>query len=145
MPKFFKIFFIIIFLFGCGYSPIFSNQKNINIDIVNFEGDRDINNLLSQKLTRYKSKSSEKNYKIKTNSKYDKKSLTKDAKGDSTNYRLSLEITFNIAINNITKTIILKEEFDMKKGDTVFEEENYEKFIIENMIDLIIQKLIQQL
>ena len=33
----------------------------------------------------------------------------------------------------------------MKKGNTVFEEENYEKFIKENMTNLIIQKLLEQL
>ena len=65
--KFIKAGFIIIFLYGCGYSPIFSNSNNtdLNISITNLEGDKEINNLISQKLSKYKKANSEKNYNIK--------------------------------------------------------------------------------
>tara|TARA_X000000368_G_C22723320_1_gene576287 strand:- start:71 stop:517 length:447 start_codon:yes stop_codon:yes gene_type:complete len=145
--KFIKAGFIIIFLYGCGYTPIFSNSNNtdLNINITSLEGDKEINNLISQKLSRYQRVNSEKNYNIKATSKYQKDSLTKNTEGNTTNYRLSLEISFIATINSKSKTIVLNEKFDMKKGNTVFEEENYEKFIKENMTNLIIQKLLQQL
>ncbi len=145
--KFIKAGFIIIFLYGCGYTPIFSNSNktNLNINIINLEGDKEINNLISQKLSRYQKVNSEKSYNISAISKYTKNSLTKNTQGNTTNYRLSLEISFITTINNNSRTITLNEKFDMKKGDTVFEEENYEKFIKENMTNLIIQKLLQQL
>tara|TARA_Y100000768_G_C23959199_1_gene674403 strand:- start:652 stop:1098 length:447 start_codon:yes stop_codon:yes gene_type:complete len=145
--KFIKAGFIIIFLYGCGYTPIFSNSNNtnLNINIVNLEGDKEVNNLISQKLSRYQKINSERNYNISAISNYRKDSLTKNTQGNTTNYRLSLEVSFITTINSNSRTIILNEKFDMKKGDTVFEEENYEKFIKENMTNLIIQKLLQQL
>tara|TARA_B100000902_G_C27224199_1_gene871295 strand:+ start:585 stop:1031 length:447 start_codon:yes stop_codon:yes gene_type:complete len=145
--KFIKAGFIIIFLYGCGYTPIFSNSNNadLNINIIKLEGDKEINNLLSQKLSRYQKVNSEKNYNIEAVSKYKKNSLTKNTEGNTTNYRLSLQINFIATLNNIPQTITLSEKFDMKKGNTVFEEESYEKFIKENMTNLIIQKLLQQL
>ena len=147
MLKFIKAGFIIFFIYGCGYTPIFSNSNNtnLNINVIGLEGDKEINNLISQKLLRYQKGDSEKNYNVKAISKYKKDSLAKNAEGNTTNYRLSLEIKFIATINNKSRTIILNENFDMKKGDTIFEEENYEKFIKENMTNLIIQKLIEQL
>ena len=145
--KFIRIGFIIIFLYGCGYTPIFSNSNytDLNINIINQEGDKEVNNLINQKLLRYRNVNSEKNYNIKTISNYQKNSLTKNTEGNTTIYRLSLEISFIATMDNISRTITLNEKFDMKKGNTVFEEENYEKFIKENMTNLIIQKLLQQL
>ena len=145
--KFIKAVFIIIFLYGCGYTPIFSNSNNadLNINIIKLEGDKEINNLLSQKLSRYQKVNSQKNYNIEAVSKYKKNSLTKNTAGNTTNYRLSLQINFIATLNNISRTITLSEKFDMKKGNTVFEEESYEKFIKENMTNLIIQRLLQQL
>ena len=37
------------------------------------------------------------------------------------------------------------EKFDMKKGDTIFEEEKYENNIINDMTNIIVQRFISQL
>ena len=54
MLKILKYSFIIIFLTSCGYTPIYSNLKNnnINIQVQNTSGDKDLNNLIVQKLSR---------------------------------------------------------------------------------------------
>ena len=48
----FKISLILLFLSNCGYSPIYSvsNKNEININIVSLQGDKNINNLLFNKL-----------------------------------------------------------------------------------------------
>ena len=48
MLKILKYSFIIIFLTSCGYTPIYSNLKNnnINIQVQNTSGDKDLNNLI---------------------------------------------------------------------------------------------------
>ena len=60
--KFIRAGLIIIFLSGCGYTPIFSNSNNtdLNIKIINLEGNKELNNLISQKLSKYQKVNSEK-------------------------------------------------------------------------------------
>ena len=143
----FKISLILFFLSNCGYSPIYSvsNKNEININVVSLQGDKNINNLLFNKLRNYKKEKSDKNYQVKIISKYDKKILTKNTAGDPTNYRLILDVNL-IAIQNENKIEInFDESFDMKKGDTTFEEETYEKQILQNMINSIVSKFVSRL
>ena len=143
----FKISLILLFLSNCGYSPIYSvsNKNEININIVSLQGDKNINNLLFNKLKNYKKEKSDKNYQVKIISKYDKKILTKNTAGDPTNYRLILDVDL-IAIQNENRIEInFDESFDMKKGDTTFEEETYEKQILQNMINSIVSKFVSRL
>ena len=143
----FKLSLILLFLSNCGYSPIYSvsNKNEININIVSLQGDKNINNLLFNKLKNYKKEKSDKNYQVKIISKYDKKILTKNTAGDPTNYRLILDVDL-IAIQNENRIEInFDESFDMKKGDTTFEEETYEKQILQNMINSIVSKFVSRL
>ena len=143
----FKISLILFFLSNCGYSPIYSvsNKNKININIVSLQGDKNINNLISSKLRNYKKENSNKNYQVKIISKYDKKILTKNTTGDPTNYRLILDVKLTAIQNENKFEINLDESFDMKKGDTTFEEETYEKQILQNMINSIVDKFITRL
>ena len=143
----FRISLILLFLSNCGYSPIYSvsNKNEININIVSLQGNKNINNLLFNKLRNYKKEKSDKNYQVKIISKYDKKILTKNTAGDPTNYRLVLDVDL-IAIQNEKRIEInFDESFDMKKGDTTFEEETYEKQILQNMINSIVSKFVSRL
>ena len=59
------IFFILIlnFLQSCGFTPMYSNNKNvkINIENINLSGDWDLNNYIKRSLQRYSSKAASKN------------------------------------------------------------------------------------
>ena len=140
-------FVIILFIVGCGYSPIYTSfdNKNFSIKIINTKGNNEINNLLLSKLEIYKNEKSNKNFNIIMNTIYDKKILSKNEKGDATNYRLILEVKINTNINDEDIELNYKETFDMKKQDEIFEEEKYEKLIINNMITTIIRKLLNNL
>ncbi len=141
------LFILFLFLLGCGYSPIYSNlnKPNINIDVIEAIGEIKINNTIVRKLAKYKTNDAVKNYTVRIDSNYKKTSLTKDAAGNTTDYRLNLEVNFTINIEGNSKKIIFEEKFDMKKGDTNFQEEKYENILVEDMINLIIQEFVSQL
>ena len=146
--KVFSFIAVLFLLTSCGYTPMFSNleKNNIFIEIQNVEGDRTINNLIKKRLLQYqKNINAEKKYKIEILSDYKKLIITKDAAGVITNYRLTADVSFKINYNDSLKTIIFKEKFDIKKGDSLFEEQNYENLIKQDIANLIVQKFIFQL
>ena len=121
------------------------NNKNFNIKIETVNGNKNINKLIVQKLSRYQNENSEKVHNIKIESNYEKLILTKNAAGNATNFRLNIEVKFKVTTNNNLKDYKFTEKFDMKKGDTIFEEEKYENSIINDMTSIIIQRFISQL
>tara|TARA_Y100001958_G_C20767388_1_gene244783 strand:- start:60 stop:509 length:450 start_codon:yes stop_codon:yes gene_type:complete len=147
MLKILNFCLIFIFLSNCGYTPIYSNSKNnkINIQIHKISGNKEINNLIVQKLSTYDDDNSNKIYNIELKSDFQKLILTKDATGNATNFRLNMNITFISTSGENTKEYLFFEKFDIKKGDTIFEEEKYENIIKNDMINLIIQRFISQL
>ena len=147
MLKILRYTFLLIFITGCGYTPIYSNlnNKNINIQVEKINGNKNINKLIVQKLSRYQSENSEKVYNVKINSNYKKLILTKNAAGNATNFRLNVNVQFITKINDNMEEFKFTEKFDMKKGDTIFEEEKYENNIINDMTNIIVQRFISQL
>ena len=147
MLKIFKIGIIFLLISNCGYVPMYANQQDldINIKVIGLEGEKDINIILAQKLNRYQSENSQKLYEVKIISDYEKNSLTKDASGNTTYFRLVLEIDFIIKTNEVKKTLNFIETFDMKKDGTLFDESNYERTVKKEMINLILQKFISQI
>ncbi len=148
MKKYFHIFIIIPFLIlGCDYSPIYSNKNDYNFYIEKLEltGDAEINNLIDKKLKKYSKAEKEKKFSIKSTSSYKKISQSKNLSGKTTNYLISIKVTFQIKKANITRTFSSTEEFLIKNFNNKFEEKNLEKIKIDNSIDLIINKLIIEL
>ena len=147
MLKILRYIILLIFITGCGYSPIYSNlaDKNINIQIEDTNGDKDINQLILQKLSRFQNANTEKVYKVKVESSFEKLILTKNTAGNATNFRLNLNVKFLTTKDGISKEFLFFEKFDMKKGDTIFEEEKYENNIKNTMTNIIIQRFISQL
>ena len=147
MLKILRYSFLLIFITSCGYTPIYSNlnNKNINIQVENVNGNKKINKLIVQKLSKYQPENSEKVYNVKINSNYEKLILTKNTAGNATNFRLSINVQFITKINDNMEEFKFTEKFDMKKGDTIFEEEKYENNIINDMTNIIVQRFISQL
>tara|TARA_B110000008_G_C16917312_1_gene543233 strand:+ start:925 stop:1383 length:459 start_codon:yes stop_codon:yes gene_type:complete len=139
------IFFIS--LQGCGFTPLykdFSNQ-NLNITILELSGDRETFNLIQNKLKKFSTNSDGEVFKIRVNARYTKEAIAKDASGQTTDYRSKIVSNFQINYKDKTKNISLSNSFDFKKINDQFEELKYEKTIKENMTEIIVQKLISQL
>ena len=96
-------------------------------------------------MSTYDDDNSNKIYNVEVKSDFQKIILTKDTAGNATNFRLNLNITFISRSSEDSKEYLFFEKFDMKKGDTIFEEEEYENIIKNDMINLIIQRFISQL
>ncbi len=106
--KLLSILFIFISLSQCGYSPMLSeNSGDFFIKNISFEGDRKINNYISNNLKKYQvSENKTKEYSIKINSSYQKNIINKDDSGNPKNYQLLARINIDLLLpggESITK------------------------------------------
>ena len=136
---------IIIFLNACGYTPLYQNNSNLNfsIEITEIEGDRKVNEAIKSNLQRFSKKSNEKiNYEIKIKTNLTKKTISKNKTGAISQIKLITKVTFVIKSNELERTFLLSEEFNIKKNNETIDEKEYEDNIKENMGTSISEKLI---
>ena len=147
MKKYIYIILMPFLFLSCDYKPIYSNKNNYNfvIEKIDFDGDREINNLINKKLKKYQNKESEKKFSIFALSSYEKIAQSKDLSGKTTNYLVTIDVSFEIKKENKVEKISFKEEFLIKNFSNKFEENNLEKIKKENLIDLVISRLVIQL
>ena len=145
-----KIFFIILsinLLTHCEYKPIYSSQNNIMYKIIttDFTGDKDINNLIADNLTRNSKDQSSKKINISFDTVYTKNILAKNNAGTITDYQINVKTTFKIQKKDGSENFIVKEKFNFQKMTDKYEEKNYEQNIKKNLAASISQKLILRL
>ena len=145
MKKNILVISLLFFLNSCGFQPIYSKNNNVNFSIeqVDFTGDRELNNFIKTNLYQYKNANNNNKIFIEAKSEYNKFILTKDGKGEVTNYELNAEIVFLIKPTN--KQIKISEKKIMESMADKFEENKYEKSIKQNFASSITFKLIQEL
>lgn len=144
MKKIF-LFISIFFIYNCGYSPLYlENKKDILINLQEITGDFELNNYIKNDLKISSDKNSSNIFDLSVETKYEKIILTKDATGVATDYRLDLSVKFTILSEN-NKTVSYKESFKIKNMNEKFEQSNYEKEIKRNFSENIKDKLILKL
>ena len=138
------LIFLLLFLFGCGYSSIYKNQKSTNfkINLQSEEGDYEMNNLIKNEIKLYSNINSIKIYNIKVDTDYKKKVLTKNSSGVITDYNLSVVSIFSINFKNKSKTFKFEENINIKSQTDTFEQNMYEKNIKKNFASSLREKLI---
>jgi len=136
-----------LFLNNCGYSPIYSKNidHKLNIELVNFEGDREINNSIKYNLKRYNIQTNEPKFFVETNSVYTKNSETKNLAGDTISYNLSASVIFNVTYGDNKKVFKFNEKSTLKNIASQIDENTYETNIKKNIGELFSNKLIMQL
>jgi len=147
IKKLIPIFLIMILLNNCGYTPRYAVNKNVNftIDLIEITGDREFNNFLKSKLTRYKKNkdNNKKNFKLNLSTEYKKNIKSRDSTGSVEKYELVIIVNAIVQSELIEpKKLIFEEKFIMNKFEDAFEEKNYEKTIKENFSDLILDRII---
>tara|TARA_Y100001980_G_C14520742_1_gene296012 strand:- start:842 stop:1297 length:456 start_codon:yes stop_codon:yes gene_type:complete len=147
MKKYIYIILIPLLFLSCDYKPIYSKKNNYNfmIEKIDLNGDREINNLIDKKLKKFQNKENEKKFSISAISSYEKISQSKDLSGKTTDYLVIINVFFEIKKENEVKKFTSKEEFLIKNFSNKFDENNLEKIKKENLIDLIISRLVIQL
>jgi len=145
-----KTFIVLLFsliLSGCGYVSVYKNigQFNYKILIVEHTGDRDMKNLINSQLKKYSEIESDKIFKIKINTNYEKNITAKDTAGKATDYQIRVTSNFNVESETINKIIKINETFSVKAMDNKFEEQRYDTIIKNNIANTIVKRIILQL
>jgi hypothetical protein len=147
LKKLFLILILLNVLQGCGYSPMYSanNKLMINIEEINSDGDWELNNYIKSSLRRHSSDNKTEKFKIKLDTIYNKSSIEKDSAGNTTKYLFEIEVNVNINSTKINKNFLFKEKFTMDNFEDSLVEKNYESSNKNNIANLIVDKLIVQL
>ena len=134
----------LLFIYSCGYTSVYKNQNsnNFQINIVEMQGDNDINNMIKNELIFYSNKNSEKKYDISINSDYQKIIISKNSAGVATDYKLMVDIKITINFNNKTDIFNFSENINMKSNSNSFEQNNYERNLKKNFASSIRDKFI---
>ena len=140
-----KVFLLLLFFtISCGYTPI---NKSINKDysIKEFEldGDNQINRIIKKNFNRYNSKIDKINqYKIDLSSQLIKKTNSKSKTGKNSN------LSINIIVNSIIfkegkkfKVLNFEEVVNYNSLDNKFELKQYEKILIKDLTQKILDKI----
>ena len=141
------ITFTLLLLNNCGYSPIYSKNidQKLNIELVNFKGDREINNSIKYNLKRYNNQVSELKFLIDINTEYAKNSETKNLAGNTISYNLTASVTFNVTYRDEKKVFNFTEKSTLKNIASQIDEDTYENNIKKNIGELFSNRLIMQL
>ena len=135
---------LLIFLSNCGYSSIYKNQTSLNfqINIIEAEGDKVMNNLIENQLKLYSTTESKNIYNLKIDTEYEKTVLTKNSSGVITDYSLSVTSLFSLNLNNKIEIFEFKENINIKNQTDTFEQIVYEENIKRNFASSIREKLV---
>tara|TARA_X000000950_G_scaffold284379_1_gene387359 strand:- start:514 stop:972 length:459 start_codon:yes stop_codon:yes gene_type:complete len=139
--------FLLFFIYNCGYTTVYNNQKSqdIFISITDTQGDSEINNLIKNQLSIISNSKSLNVFYIDFNSKYEKVIISKNSAGIATDYKLKADFEFSINKNGTNKKIKLSENFNIKNESENFEQTNYERSIKRNFAISVKNRLIPYL
>tara|TARA_A100000164_G_scaffold330461_1_gene318929 strand:- start:36 stop:500 length:465 start_codon:yes stop_codon:yes gene_type:complete len=150
MKKIFIFYILFLFISGCGYTSLYKNNdiKNIllNFDIIETNGDNDINKSIISNLKYYSDDKVTKVIPVKIDSSYSKSSISKDKKGKTTAYAIVVTTNFNlIEKDGNTKKIIITEKININNIDDVFELRSYELKIKKDISRSIVRQFVERI
>ena len=152
--KIILISIISLFLYSCGYTPLYTNKQNVNFNIksLEIEGDAQINSFIKSNLINYMNNNAQdNNYIVKINSKFSKKTIAKDRTGKTTDLKLVAEINLEYEEENSTsndqsaKVVSFSEDFKIKKNQNNSEQRDYEKSIKKSLSQKLTDKMVRYL
>ena len=143
-----KLIIIILLttIYGCGYTSVYKNQneKDLFINVINSNGDFELNNFIKNDLKIASNINSIRKYNISYETKYEKIILAKDATGTATDYRLDMNVKFQIISKN-NNEISFSDNLKIKNISENFEQSNYERDIKRNFSKAAKDELIRSL
>ena len=145
-----NILFVSIFFFfltNCGYTPLYNNNssQDISINIIDYKGDKYLNKKLIIELEKRNVVNIEDIYNVNIDTIFDKKIISKDKHGKTTNFELIASIFFEVEKNNIKQVFSFKESSKIANKNNSFEQQKYENIIKENFAKSIKRKFIFEL
>ena len=133
----------VIFFYSCSYEPMMVGKLQFQFDIINTSGEKEINEIIKQKLVK-KSKG-DKVYNIKFITKKDKLTISSNEKGDPTVFELSVNLNYEIYNENslLNKNIIQK-KITYNNIKDKFELLKYEENIIKVYLKILAMKYLDR-
>ena len=142
-----SLLILILFISNCGYTPIYNsdNKIKIKINILSFQGDKKINNLLISDIKKLSRNDFEKEFNIRIDTNFNKLITAKDSKGVASNYELKVVTKFEIIKPNENKIFLFEEKIDINNNSNLYEQKKYESNIKATFAKSIVNKLIAKL
>ena len=147
-----KTYLLILFILfsSCGYEAMHSKKNTFNYDFsiskISFEGDRDFNLEIKQKLNNYTLSKKNKDFSLKIKSNSKKIIVVKDVAGNPTSFQNTITVYIDVLVKNkIQKTFIIKESFIYNNNSNKFNLKKYEKDIKSNLAESTVKKLVFKL
>ncbi len=145
MIKNIKYFLIFLFLYGCGYSPIYEvkQKSNFGLNEIVYSGEKNIGREIEKNLEKFRNNKVKNVFDADFTVSKRQEIVTKDKKGDPSSFKLIIEIRLNLI--NKTNNRIFERKFvkdaTFDSMDNKFELDQYIKNIEKNMIFKIIQDI----
>ena len=142
MKKF--LFVFILFLTSCGYESVNKLDKlNYTITKYEFTGNQQVNKILKKNFNRLQNdKITSNEFEIFAKSDLIKSNNSKNQAGEVTNLTLKIIVDFEIFKNNQKiKKISLTESTNYNSDNNKFEQKQFEKILIKNLVDKIIKQI----
>ena len=145
MVKYLKFSFILLFLYSCGYTPIYKvNQKsNFGLDAIIFSGDKKIGRKIEKNLRKFRNNQTENIFDANFVSSKIREVVTKDKKGDPSSFKLIIKVKLNL-ISKTNKETLKKNfirEVTFDSMDNKFELDQYASNIEKNIIFNILEDM----
>ena len=145
--KFFLLLSVLFVLQHCNFSPIYSNKNNFNleIEVLNLDGDSEMNNMVLSNFKKYSNNESKKKFKVNVKTWHDKEILLKNKAGEVTSYLIKNKINFEIININSNKNYSFSTETKAASKTNEFDFNQYERSLKKNFVNTKIQELILNL
>ena len=136
----------LLFLYACsGYTPVFSKKTNYKFNSIELNGEKRLNQILYRNIKSLENENAENilSLSLKINTQKTKKIHSKDAKGDPNKYKMEIQTSLEVDLNNSEagkKDFIVSEIYD--DFDSQFELNKYEKKIMGIMTERLSEKII---
>ena len=136
----------LLFLYACsGYTPVFSKKTNYKFNSIELNGEKRLNQILYRNIKSLENENAENilSLSLKINTQKTKKIHSKDAKGDPNKYKMEIQTSLEVDLNNSEagkKDFIVSEIYD--DFDSQFELNKYEKKIMDIMSERLSEKII---
>ena len=143
------IFVMFIVLPSCSYKPIFIEKEyTFEIEETIFEGEKDINRVIANKLKLIKKNDDplKKKYFLVVDSKKRIEIVSKDSKGDPVKFEMFIEVNYKLKEDDET---IFKKKIEKKNiynnDSDKFELEENEKIILQNLAEKISDNIVSSI
>ena len=139
-----KLLILLFFIYGCGYSPIFSNKNsNFSIYELSISGNSKLNKIINGRLDNYKGSDNKKKISLTIETYLNKEVASRDSKGNPKTYRINLESNISIKdLNGNIKNKLFSKSVDYNNKSNKSDLKKYENETSKNLAEKIADEII---